>query len=555
MSVQLRPRNVIRTFNVLTFAVAALAVAWRAPHDPALGRFDVRILIGVAIVMIAVAVRYSVPLRGLRGKRSHTVEDSVSLDLPITLSLFVVAGGAAAAIATLIGFPLSRLLRRRADWSALAFGGGSRAIFFLFGDAFRSRIPQGAFAFTPQAFVAFEIAMMLALLAFVYVWHLPTTAWRERLPVERVWKRYLRDRHLWGLLAIQAIWAYACCEFMLRAGPLFALLAWLPLPTLAIIARSLYLARSENARLRMTRDAITAMLVERDPIPQINSVVAASLGGSARETIQVVAAIGRDAEWRVVTSIGPPRDGEFDLLRAAAVRRLTDRRGGWLASEDGSRSVVAAGAYDEHGHLIGAICALRNARDGRIGNPEKLVQTARELAPLLRDLGNIQRAQEAAEIDGLTQLANRSTILDYVRATLEGEPAEPGALLLLDIDHFKAINDRLGHLAGDRCLRTVGEIVARNVRDGDRAGRFGGEEFLVVMPHASSETALAVAERLRAGIEACGLFHGDGTPVTCSVGVATLEVGESLESALARADNALYTAKRRGRNMVVELTA
>jgi diguanylate cyclase len=257
----------------------------------------------------------------------------------------------------------------------------------------------------------------------------------------------------------------------------------------------------------------------------------------------------------VVTSIGPPRDAEFDALRAAAVRRLTGRRGGWLASEDGSRSVVAVGAYDEAGHLIGAICALRYARDGRIGRPEKLVQTARELAPLLSDLGNIQRAQEAAEIDGLTQLANRSTILDYVRATLEGEPAEPGALLLLDIDNFKSINDRLGHLAGDRCLRTVGEIVARNVRDGDRAGRFGGEEFLVVMPRATREMAMAVGERLRAGIEGCGLFHADGTPVTCSVGVATLEVGESLESALARADRALYAAKRRGRNMVVELTA
>jgi diguanylate cyclase (GGDEF)-like protein len=555
VSVQLRPRNVIRAFNVLTFVAAALAVALRLPHDLELARHDIRILVGVAIVLVAIAVRYSVPLRGMRSKRIQTVEDSVSLDLPITLSLFIVGGGVAAAIACLIGFPLSRLLRRRADWLALAFGGGSRAIFFLVGDAFRSHIPSSAFDYTPQAFVGFIGLMTLGLLAFIYLWHLPTTAWRERIPIERLWRRYLRDPHLWGLLSIQAVWAYACCEFMLRAGPLYGLIAWLPLPTLAIIARSLYLARAENARLRMTRDAITAMLVERDPVPQINSVVAASLSGSSRETIQVVAAIGRDAEWHVVTSIGPPRDAEFDALRAAAVRRLTGRRGGWLASEDGSRSVVAVGAYDEAGHLIGAICALRYARDGRIGRPEKLVQTARELAPLLSDLGNIQRAQEAAEIDGLTQLANRSTILDYVRATLEGEPAEPGALLLLDIDNFKSINDRLGHLAGDRCLRTVGEIVARNVRDGDRAGRFGGEEFLVVMPRATREMAMAVGERLRAGIEGCGLFHADGTPVTCSVGVATLEVGESLESALARADRALYAAKRRGRNMVVELTA
>ncbi|MDQ2993307.1 MAG: diguanylate cyclase [Candidatus Eremiobacteraeota bacterium] len=75
------------------------------------------------------------------------------------------------------------------------------------------------------------------------------------------------------------------------------------------------------------------------------------------------------------------------------------------------------------------------------------------------------------------------------------------------------------------------------------------------MPRATREMALAVGERLRAGIEGCGLFHGDGAPVTCSVGVVTLEVGESLESALARADRALYAVKRSGRNKVVELIA
>lgn len=553
MSVQIRPRSVVRAFNVLTLVFAAGLVALRAPGDAALGTSTGRLLCIAATILVAICVRYSVPLRGVRNKRAS--EDSVSLDLPITLSLFLMVGGGAAAIATLVGFPASRLLRRRADVLALAFGGASRAVFLIAGDALRARIPAGAFALSIPSFFGFIALATAGLLAFVYAWHLPATAWRERQPLERLWRRYLRDRHLWGLLALQAVWAYACCVIMARGGAQLGLLVWLPMPIFAMMARWLFQSRVEAARLRMTRDAITAMLVQRDPIPQINSVVASSIGGSSRETVQVVAAIGRDAEWGVVTSIGPPRDAEFDALRTRAVKRLHDRRGGWLATEDGARSVVSAGAYDEHGKLIGALCALRYARDGRIGNPEKLVQTARELAPLLRDLGNIQRAQDAAEIDGLTQLANRTTILDYVRATLEGDPAEPGALLLLDVDHFKSINDHLGHLAGDRCLRTVGEIVARNVREGDRAGRFGGEEFLVVMPRATAEVALQVGERLRASIEACGLFHADGRPVTCSIGVATLEVGETLESALARADRALYSAKSRGRNRVVEISA
>jgi len=551
--VQIRPRNMVRAFNVLTFLVAAAFVALRAPGDAPLATFQGRMLVAVATILVAICVRYSVPLRGLRPKRRS--EDSVSLDLPITLSLFLLVGGPAAAIATLVGFPLSRLMRRRADILALAFGGASRAVFLVLGDALRAQIWPGAFDLSIPSFLTFIAFVTFGMLAFVYGWHLPATAWRERQPVERLWRRYLRDRHLWSLLAVQAIWAYACCVIMRRGGTELGILVWLPMPIVAMMGRWLFQARVEAARLRMTRDAITAMLVQRDPIPQINSVVASALGGSARETVQVVAAIGRDADWGVVTSIGPPRDAEFDALRARAVRRLVDRRGGWLATEDGARSVVAAGAYDEKGALIGAVCALRYARDGRIGNPEKLVMTARELAPLLRDLTNIQRAQDAAEIDGLTQLANRSTILDYVRATLEGDPAEPGALLLLDVDHFKSINDRLGHLAGDRCLRTVGEIVARNVREGDRAGRFGGEEFLVVMPRATSEIALQVGERLRGSIETCGLVHADGKPVTCSIGVATLEVGETLESALARADKALYSAKSRGRNLVVEIGA
>ncbi len=366
MSLQLRPRNVVRAFNWLTFAAAAIAVALVVPRDATLATLNARLLVSFATVLVAIAVRYSIPLRGFKSRRGG--EDSVSLDLPITLSLFLVEGGAAAAIATLIGFPLARLFRKRADIAPLAFGGASRAIFFLLAELVRRQLPLEKLDYSVGAFFGFFTLMMLGMLAFIYFWHLPAAAWRERRSLDQLWRRYLRDRHLWGLLAMQAVWAYACYQFMTHGNALLGLLAWLPMPTIAIMGRSLYLARSEAHRLRLTRDAITAMLIQRDPIPQINSVVASALGGSARETVQVVAAIERDGEWKVVTSIGPPRDAEFDTLRAQAVRRLFDRRGGWLAAEDGARSVIAAGAYDEKGMLVGALCALRYARDGRIGH-------------------------------------------------------------------------------------------------------------------------------------------------------------------------------------------
>ena len=125
-------------------------------------------------------------------------------------------------------------------------------------------------------------------------------------------------------------------------------------------------------------------------------------------------------------------------------------------------------------------------------------------------------------------------------------------MLLLDIDHFKTINDQLGHAAGDECLRKIGEIIRNTVRGGDTAGRIGGEEFLVVMPGRSRDIALTVGERLRLAVALGGMRYANGEPVTTSIGVAAAHVGETAETLLARADRGLYEAKRQGRNRLVE---
>jgi diguanylate cyclase (GGDEF)-like protein len=128
-------------------------------------------------------------------------------------------------------------------------------------------------------------------------------------------------------------------------------------------------------------------------------------------------------------------------------------------------------------------------------------------------------------------------------------------VLLIDIDHFKSINDTQGHQAGDRCLRAVGKVIAGNIRHVDRAGRIGGEEFVILMPDTTSEMARMVGERLRAAIANAEIRYATGEPLTASIGVAVAAISDTVDSLLARADRALYQAKAQGRNRVIEISA
>ncbi|MBA5779038.1 diguanylate cyclase [Stappia sp. F7233] len=176
-----------------------------------------------------------------------------------------------------------------------------------------------------------------------------------------------------------------------------------------------------------------------------------------------------------------------------------------------------------------------------------------------RDIRQLQEAQaelrRLATTDDLTGVLNRR---EFIRRT-EQEMARakrtgmPFALAIMDIDHFKEINDTLGHLAGDRVLQEVANQIRQVLRPYDIFGRIGGEEFCVALPSTSIEEATAAAERLREAVTACHQLDGDMcTSVTISVGVAVvLESDAGVTAVLSRADTALYKAKDRGRNQVV----
>lgn len=158
-----------------------------------------------------------------------------------------------------------------------------------------------------------------------------------------------------------------------------------------------------------------------------------------------------------------------------------------------------------------------------------------------------------AEVDELTGLPNRRFVLRQLAAMLSRARRHDGTLsvLVVDADHFKALNDRHGHAAGDAVLRVLAERLGDRVRREDVVGRIGGEEFVVALPDTGPDGAAAVAEDLRSGVAAGPVrLPGVDVPVTVSVGWATWDGAEPLDGLLGRADRALYEAKAAGRDRV-----
>ncbi len=182
----------------------------------------------------------------------------------------------------------------------------------------------------------------------------------------------------------------------------------------------------------------------------------------------------------------------------------------------------------------------------------QLNEQAVELEKLNKELFALSRQ------DPLTRLGNRLRLREDLK-TLSAQAERYGhgyCAMLCDVDFFKAYNDTYGHLAGDEVLKKVAEIILENLRTGDLAYRYGGEEFLVILPEQSLESASIAAERLRRDIEELAITHEAKTPpgvVTISLGLAVLQPGEkkSFEELLKEADDALYAAKEAGRNRVV----
>jgi diguanylate cyclase (GGDEF)-like protein len=165
-----------------------------------------------------------------------------------------------------------------------------------------------------------------------------------------------------------------------------------------------------------------------------------------------------------------------------------------------------------------------------------------------------ERLREQSTRDSLTGLYNRRHLDEILGQELisAGEQDYPVSVIMGDLDHFKSVNDRFGHVAGDEVLRTVGRLMMTHARAGDICCRYGGEEFLLVLPRVTKDIALERAERLRGAMAAALIPYGElAIPVTASFGVAAFpDDGRTGDELIDAADRALYAAKAAGRNCV-----
>jgi diguanylate cyclase (GGDEF)-like protein len=251
-------------------------------------------------------------------------------------------------------------------------------------------------------------------------------------------------------------------------------------------------------------------------------------------------------------------------LRGARPRSCIAIRSGRMHREDPARSALlgcpictswpgASSCFPltVGGEVIGSVLLNRPAPYAE-AEEEQIRESVGQAAPVLANLRNLAIAEIRAATDGLTGLPNQRAAADalkrmFAQATTTGSPL---ALLSLDLDHFKQINDQRGHAVGDQVLANVGAVLRNVLRSQDFAARNGGEEFAALLPDTEISSALAIAERIRAAIAEISL-PGTDVSVTTSIGVSGFpDHANTLDRLERLADAALYLAKRLGRNRV-----
>lgn len=257
---------------------------------------------------------------------------------------------------------------------------------------------------------------------------------------------------------------------------------------------------------------------------------------------------GHGLAWRAVRSRKPVLLAQVDREVEAEMRSPGQYQTSSLLIVP---VITRARRGEERGEVVGAL-ALTDKVDGGA-----FTKDDREILLILANQLGVSLANadlyERATVDGLTRLYVRRFFFLKLEEEIEfhTKTERPLSLLLLDLDRFKDVNDELGHQAGDEVLREVGRMIRASLRPEDIPGRYGGEEFTVVLPGLTLPVAEQIGERIRKGIEALPILHrGKELRTTISVGVADLQPGEAPDTLLARADKALYRAKEAGRNRV-----
>ncbi len=270
--------------------------------------------------------------------------------------------------------------------------------------------------------------------------------------------------------------------------------------------------------------------------------------------------------WLAVATEAPKRFGIHANPRSAAanevearlafgfdadVRVLPIEDGDAYADETGPPPIVRPICLG--GQLIGHLAlAVRDPEHPRDASVVEVI--ARELAGPIRIATLVEESRHLATVDGLTGLTNRRAFLEALdtevaRAARYGHKL---SVILLDVDHFKQVNDTYGHASGDAVLAAVGAVLPKQVRKGDLVARWGGEEFVVALHSTDLAGAAIVAERMRQALVALAVESPEHKriPVAASFGAVSLQPGETVDALVDRADRNMYRAKSNGRNRV-----
>lgn len=296
-------------------------------------------------------------------------------------------------------------------------------------------------------------------------------------------------------------------------------------------------------RILLADDSVTIRAALVRAMPEGAHVTEAADGEEAWNILQV-----RDDIELLITDLEMPKLNGYGLLkriRESATSRIANMP-----------VIVVTGAEDTKAK---AKAFAEGANDFISKQSDKIEITARvrahhKLAQLIHELEESRKILDAqANTDALTKLTNRRAFFGRASEALAlmRRHGEHFSVLMMDIDHFKSINDTYGHQCGDYVLLEVAHILAQNIRTNDVLARLGGEEFAIATPYTNRLAALVLAERLRKSVETCEFkFKEKRVPVTISLGIATLEkdAATDIDQLLALADKRLYVAKRRGRN-------
>ena len=311
-------------------------------------------------------------------------------------------------------------------------------------------------------------------------------------------------------------------------------------------------------RVRMAFDGFTEGVMVVDASGRIVLANAALRRWVERANTKLYGQLIQNMPWLRHSLPADPRD--YPWMRAMALNAAHKGEQLEFPQESGEsvKTVVnSAPISDARGKVRGCIVTFDDVT--------ALEHTNSQLRATMADLeltrGEIERQNEElrylATRDPLTSCLNRRAFFDQAedlfKAARDGN--QPLCCIMIDIDHFKSFNDRYGHAVGDRVLRVVSRALSGGLRDTDLLGRYGGEEFCIVLPGIALEEACVIAERLRSEVESHagkGVRTTQGIVVTCSFGVSALHpAAVDLANLIDQADAALYAAKNAGRNRVI----